>query len=409
MKRSQTFDKQLLRACAVLILALLLPAAGEAKEFEFKYPVGLKYKILSEVDERVYANGFFSHQADILNRISVEITDFEEGKGTLEGRFITTERLKGSVSAYQIDQSYDTVYRRGTKGDYDIDAEYYMPVVRNVPIFPDGDVQIGDTWRRKGEEVHDFRRGYGISEPFRIPFVANYRYQGRETIEGKAVDVITVQYHVRHRTGPYFERYPLYPVRISGFSDQVIYWDEEAGHPYAYNEQFSMLFVLSNGDYYEFAGTAWARVTESIPMDKVKVAEEINRRIREDKVEDVEARVDETGVTLNLPDLKFTPDSAELLDSEKEKLDRIIEYLSRWPEKDLEITGHTALAGTAAGRQRLSELRAQRVAEYLLEKGAREATEIIIEGKGAREPVADNSTPEGMRQNRRVEITILEN
>ena len=49
------------------------------------------------------------------------------------------------------------------------------------------------------------------------------------------------------------------------------------------------------------------------------------------------------------------------------------------------------------------------VADYLLEKGVRDPQEIIVEGKGAQEPVASNETPEGMRKNRRVEITILEN
>jgi outer membrane protein OmpA-like peptidoglycan-associated protein len=49
------------------------------------------------------------------------------------------------------------------------------------------------------------------------------------------------------------------------------------------------------------------------------------------------------------------------------------------------------------------------VADYLIEKGVREADRIIVRGFGADNPVADNATPEGMRRNRRVEITILEN
>ncbi|MFO7848389.1 MAG: OmpA family protein, partial [Spirochaetia bacterium] len=189
----------------------------------------------------------------------------------------------------------------------------------------------------------------------------------------------------------------------------TIYWDKEAGRPHAYHEQFSILFQMSNGDEYEFIGTARAKITESDPMDKEKVVEELNRIFDEDDVADTKARVDETGVTIDLEDIKFEADSDRLLDSEKKKLDRIAEVLAEYPDRHLEITGHTALAGSEEGRQRLSELRAQSVAEYLLEKGIREPKEIITEGKGAREPVADNSTEEGMRRNRRVEITILEN
>ncbi|MFO7850327.1 MAG: OmpA family protein, partial [Spirochaetia bacterium] len=113
----------------------------EAEEFEFKYRVGEKYKILSEVEEKVYINGEYSHQADILNRISVEVTDYQDGIGTIEGRFITTERLKGGTSPYQIDSTYNSVYRRGPRGEYDIEEQYYMPVVRNVPVFPDKEVE----------------------------------------------------------------------------------------------------------------------------------------------------------------------------------------------------------------------------------------------------------------------------
>ncbi len=406
MKRTHVFTRFfLLPALFFAGFAIQSPA----EEFEFKYRAGEKYKILSEVEEKVYINGRYSHQADIMNRISVEVTDYREGMGTLEGRFITTERLKGSTSAYQIDSTYDSVYRRGPLGEYEIEEQYYMPVVRNVPVFPDKELETGDTWKKRGEEVHDLRRGYGIDEPFRIPFLAHYRYQGKGELDDKTLDLISVQYEVRHNSEAFYERYSLYPERISGFSDQTIYWDGEAGRPYAYHEQFSILFYMSNGDQYEFIGTARAKVTESIPMDKEKVAEELNKIFDKDKVDDTRARVGETGVTIDLEDIKFEANSDRLLDSEKRKLDKIAEVLSEYPDRHLEITGHTALAGTEEGRQRLSELRAQSVADYFLEEGIREPKEIITEGKGAREPVADNSTAEGMRRNRRVEITILEN
>jgi outer membrane protein OmpA-like peptidoglycan-associated protein len=57
----------------------------------------------------------------------------------------------------------------------------------------------------------------------------------------------------------------------------------------------------------------------------------------------------------------------------------------------------------------LSIDRARTVADYLLSKNVRSADRIVIRGYGAEAPIADNSTEEGMRRNRRVEITILEN
>ena len=73
------------------------------------------------------------------------------------------------------------------------------------------------------------------------------------------------------------------------------------------------------------------------------------------------------------------------------------------------ITGHTALAGTESGRERLSLERARVTARALIELGARREDQIVIRGMGAREPVAGNDTEAGRRLNRRVEITLLEN
>jgi len=380
-----------------------------AEEFTFKYTDGDKYRILSQVDEEVYVNGQYSHQAEILNRISVEIMDTKDEKGLLEGRFSTSEKRSGQVSVYEMNRNYFSRFWRDSRGRYDIDPSYYMPVVRNVPIFPDRDVSVGEDWTAQGKEVHDLRNGYGIPEPLRFPFQAKYRYLGRGEYNQKEYDLISVQYTVRHRTSDYFKRFSIYPVRITGFSDQQVYWDNEKGRPHAYTEQFSMIFSLSTGDQYEFTGTARAEVIESTSMDRDKVAEEVEQRLRENGVKDTTVKVDDRGVTLDLENIQFAPDSTELLEGEQQKLNQIAEILRRYPDRDLLITGHTALAGTQEGRQRLSEQRARVVGNYLLDRDIRDPEQIITQGKGAEEPIADNSTIEGMRKNRRVEITILEN
>jgi len=394
-----------------VLLQILWGGTGflSAEEFLFRYRPGEKYKIVSEVEEEVFLNGQFSHMAEILNKISVEVKDVKDGKGRLEGSFVTSEKRGGRVSVYELQNTYYSSFERDRYGRYDIDPSYYMPVVRNVPVFPKKDMQKGDTWKETGEEVHDLRNGYGIPVPLRFPFQANYRYLGTGEYRGRNYDLISVNYTVRHRTSDYFRRFPLYPVRVSGFSDQLVYWDNEKGRPHAYNEQFSIIFALSNGDEYEFTGTARAEITESLPMDRDQVAEDVERQIEKDGVQDTRVSIDDRGVTINLEDIRFAPDSADLLRSEIGKLERIAEILRRYPDRHLLVTGHTALAGTAAGRRQLSLDRANTVAEFFLERGVRSPDQVLTEGKGATEPVADNDTPEGMRKNRRVEITILEN
>jgi outer membrane protein OmpA-like peptidoglycan-associated protein len=120
-------------------------------------------------------------------------------------------------------------------------------------------------------------------------------------------------------------------------------------------------------------------------------------------------RIVDEGITITLEDIQFEPDSAILMQSEQVKLDKIAEILKRYPERDILIGGHTALAGTAESRILLSQERAAAAADYLIETEIRTADRIVVQGYGAERPLADNQTEEGRRKNRRVEITILEN
>ena len=65
--------------------------------------------------------------------------------------------------------------------------------------------------------------------------------------------------------------------------------------------------------------------------------------------------------------------------------------------------GHTDSVGSDAYNQKLSLRRSQAVKAYLVSKGI-DKTRIYTEGKGEKQPVADNKTKEGRAKNRRVEI-----
>ena len=78
-----------------------------------------------------------------------------------------------------ISESYDSEFTRDRLGRYTIDPKYYMPVVRDVPTFPDKELSPGDAWTAPGEERHDFRRVFGIPDPYEIPIDVRYRYAAR--------------------------------------------------------------------------------------------------------------------------------------------------------------------------------------------------------------------------------------
>ena len=394
--------------CAILLSAasVLLPA----ETFRFFHETGDLYRIVTTVDEDVYINGLYSHNAEILNRIAVEVVDERDGAGRIHAVFLVSERTEGAA-AYQWSSEYTSDFWRDERGYYDIDPRYIMPTVRHVPSFPDRDIKPGDSWTSEAEEVHDFTENFNIDEPLRFPVQVSYTYRGNENVDGKELAHISIRYNVFHRTGyrTTGDVFDLTPVRISGMSEQEFLWDPLLGLPHSYSEVFDIVMELASGDIVEYAGTAEGMLYPAESMNRTTLAEEIREGLEDDGIEDVDVEEVEEGVTLRLNNIQFLPDSAELIPAEKRKLDAIADILRRYPDRDILVTGHTALAKTAELRQRLSELRAKVVGDYLVGTGCRREEQVVTRGMGAREPLADNSTEAGRRINRRVEITILEN
>jgi OOP family OmpA-OmpF porin len=85
----------------------------------------------------------------------------------------------------------------------------------------------------------------------------------------------------------------------------------------------------------------------------------------------------------------------------------VAESLLANPEVRIEIGGHTDATGSAATNRRLSLQRAQSVKAYLVRKGVR-PDRLETVGYGPDNPIATNDTEEGRRENRRVELKLLE-
>jgi outer membrane protein OmpA-like peptidoglycan-associated protein len=398
---------------AVLVLAVTAAGAqgadgGGPVRFAFSHVKGDKYRALSTVDEDVYVNRRLAHSVQILNRIAYEITDAapDGSSGRLRGGFETSERAKGE-SAYVISESYDSEFARDRLGRYTIDPKYYMPVVRDVPTFPDRELSPGDTWTAPGEERHDFRRVFGIPDPYRIPIDVRYRYIGPVSKEGRSLGLITASYTIFERPGEPRAYKDVFPVQIAGYSDQKIYWDPAMGQPVAYEEKFDFVFDWSDGSSIEYRGGAQSTVIESRLMDRGALKAEIEKAVAD--MPNVSVAATDEGVTISIEDIQFEADSARLKAPELAKVARIAELLKRYPDRDITVAGHAAAAGYADGRKKLSEDRAKAVAERLISLGARLPDHVRATGYGDGRPLADNATEAGRARNRRVEITILEN
>ena len=75
------------------------------------------------------------------------------------------------------------------------------------------------------------------------------------------------------------------------------------------------------------------------------------------------------------------------------------------PQLRIKSVGHTDSTGSANLNQRLSVNRANSVLNYLASRGIT-SDRMTSEGRGFNDPIADNSTPEGRAQNRRVEVYL---
>jgi len=90
----------------------------------------------------------------------------------------------------------------------------------------------------------------------------------------------------------------------------------------------------------------------------------------------------------------------------KAKLDDLVGKLQGISLEVIIAVGHTDSAGTDVYNQKLSVARSEAVKAYLVGKGI-EKNRVYTEGKGEKQPVADNKTAEGRAKNRRVEIEVV--
>lgn len=114
------------------------------------------------------------------------------------------------------------------------------------------------------------------------------------------------------------------------------------------------------------------------------------------------------GKSLVLNDIQFFPGTAQFLPSAEAKLIRLKDFMVLNPRIDIEIQGHVLEIGekTNTGKV-ISEARAKKVAEYLIDAGIKK-NRIETKGMGGTKPVYENpKNSEEEQANRRVEILIL--
>lgn len=125
------------------------------------------------------------------------------------------------------------------------------------------------------------------------------------------------------------------------------------------------------------------------------------------RLELMELRETDRGMVITLGDVLFDTGETSMAEQAKSNLADVVELLQSEPNKRVRIEGHTDSTGAQAVNLRISQQRADAVADELIARGV-SAERIEAVGMGPDFPIASNDTAEGRSQNRRVDVILLE-
>lgn len=169
------------------------------------------------------------------------------------------------------------------------------------------------------------------------------------------------------------------------------------------NEKGMVKTYLRKGDKYDInispKGYTFYNTTVDLEDDKIEKKEkiEVNVELTELKQE----------AKLELKNITFETNSAELNASSFEELNRVVKLMQDNPDIKIEIAAHTDDVGSSAYNLKLSNKRAESVVNYLIEKEI-SYSRMIAKGYGEDKPLVENNSDENRAKNRRVELEILE-
>lgn len=143
----------------------------------------------------------------------------------------------------------------------------------------------------------------------------------------------------------------------------------------------------------------------------VLIGRHMDNQAEEMRADMQNARIERIGEGIKITfdsGILFETDSYQLQPSARTNIESLVRVLNKYPDTNILIEGDTDNTGSDDYNQRLSERRAQAVADYEKSLGVA-GSRISTVGLGESNPIASNDTEDGRRQNRRVEVAIFAN
>ena len=444
-----------MRAAICFCALFVFGAALFAADTQFVYSGSQNYSLVERTDLRRYDNGKY---VGLMSREARSFIVCEDG--VYDGDFFvhqdTVHNQKIVVNG--IHDSIRSVFKISKDGTLTMIEDNGYPSFRSFPTFPAKKIQQGQSWQARAVRALD---PLSKGRTTRVPIYVEYTYLRDEVFGDQEVYVLSARWATRYGYSEVDPNGDPDLLRANGSNNATMYIRKADCAALVIRDSVDELYEFSDGSKVAFKGTI-SLFTEYPPaIDRTKLLPAINRvasadpgaggteskpaagatvasarsagskpatdseprpPINESKwLEKVRVvgtaggagessvKIQETagGIMLTLENLHFKPDSAQLLPGEAALLDKIASILKETGQNKLLVNGHTASVGNPSGEMALSVERSRSVAQELSKRGIA-ADKFICRGSGSKYPVADNSTKEGMAQNRRVEITILE-
>jgi outer membrane protein OmpA-like peptidoglycan-associated protein len=148
-----------------------------------------------------------------------------------------------------------------------------------------------------------------------------------------------------------------------------------------------------------------AAASEQARQQAEQQKEEMRARLLAQLNQVLQTRDTARGLIVSMPDVLFDFNKYTLKPEARERLARISGIVLAYPDLHLNIEGYTDSIGSDEYNQILSEKRAATVRDYLISSGV-SINNVVAQGFGKTNPVADNSTPAGRKLNRRVDMVV---
>ena len=313
------------------------------------------------------------------------------------GNWTTAKRLPATVNSTLDEESpymhpdgktlYFSSKGHGTMGGYDVfktiktDTGWTKPVNLGYPINTAGDdwsfVLSADGY--KGFYASVKKDGYGKQDLYSLDFK-----------KPEATNLTLVKGTIRNEKGKLLKA----EITITSLSDNKV-----INKTYSNKVTGQYLVSLPKGQDYGI------QVIEDSSLIFSKNFSLENVEGYNEEIIDVELKSLKKGATFILENILFETAKSELKSESSLELDQLVLVLEKNKGLKIEIAGHTDNVGSVDSNQKLSEDRAKAVLDYLVSNGIL-ISRLTSKGYGSSVAIADNTTEEGRRVNRRVEVVV---